>query len=291
MWTILAITLTGLFAQTINGSLGMAFGVISTTSLLALSFSPAAASSVVHLAEIGTSAANGAFHHRHRNVNWPVVLWVGIPGGVGAFVGAILLSSMPFTATKPVTAAILLGLGVIVLSRFVRTVSAPATRRLRPGPLMLLGLGGGFLDSTGGGGWGTIVTSTLSAANVLDPRRVIGTSTAARLFVAIAGSTGFIIGLGAANIDWIAVLALLAGGLIAAPFAARFAAAAPVRVVGLATGILIIILNVRQLLISLAPAMPVVVIAWAITTAAMIVSLVAGLRLNRKERRLDQISA
>jgi uncharacterized membrane protein YfcA len=284
MWTTLAITLTGFFAQTINGTLGMAFGVISTSSLLALSFSPAAASSVVHLAEIGTSAANGTFHHRRGNVNWPVVLWVGIPGGVGAFAGAIFLSSLDFSTAKPFTAAILLSLGIIVLLKFVRPELAPPARRLRGAPLALLGLGGGLIDSTSGGGWGTIVTSTLTASNALEPRKAIGTSSTARLIVALCGSAGFVLGLGALNIDWIAVLALLTGGLIAAPIAARFTAQAPARVIGLATGCLIVILNIRQLLISLAPATPWAVAVWAVAAALLLWGLQAGLRMNRRER-------
>ena len=112
MKTLVLLALVGLGAQLVDGSLGMAYGVTSTTLLLAIGTNPAAASATVHFAEIGTSLMSGLAHWKFGNVDWKVVAKVGVPGAVGAFIGANVLSSLSTEVAAPVMSLILLALGV-----------------------------------------------------------------------------------------------------------------------------------------------------------------------------------
>ncbi len=156
MRTLVLLALVGLGAQLVDGSLGMAYGVTSTTLLLAIGTNPATASATIHLAEIGTTLASGAAHWRFGNVDWKVVLRIGVPGAVGAFAGATFLANLSTEVAAPVMSLLLLALGVYVLSRF--TFAGLPTGRLglplRKRFLAPLGLVAGFVDATGGGGWG-----------------------------------------------------------------------------------------------------------------------------------------
>lgn len=250
MRSLILLALVGLAAQLVDGSLGMAYGVTSTTLLLAIGANPAAASATVHLAEIGTTLASGASHWRFKNVDWKVVARIGVPGAIGAFAGATFLSWLSTEIAKPVMALLLLGLGVYVLTRF--TVSGLRTDRLgqplRTRFLAPLGLVAGFMDATGGGGWGPVGTPAILASGRLEPRKVIGSIDTSEFFVAIAASIGFLVGLGGAGIDASWALALLIGGLIAAPIAAWLVRFVPPRVLGSAVGGIIIVTNARTLL-------------------------------------------
>src|SRR4051794_41542561 len=154
----------------------MAYGVTSTTLLLAIGTNPAAASATVHLAEIGTTLASGLSHWRFGNGDWRVVLRVGVPGAVGAFAGATVLSSLSTEAAAPVMSLILLALGVYLLARFTmrgidrRNLGKPLRKRF----LAPLGLVAGFVDATGGGGWGPVGTPALLASGRMEPRRGSG---------------------------------------------------------------------------------------------------------------------
>jgi uncharacterized membrane protein YfcA len=143
---------------------------------------------------------------------------------------------------------------------------------------------GGVVDATGGGGWGPIVTTSLTASSALEPRRAIGTTNTAEVFVSVAASIGFLLGIGAENIPWNFVLALLVGGLVAAPLAAKLVSKAPQRVLGLLTGTLIVLLNVRQLAVSVNAEFPLVLVAVGLALALCAWPLVVGLRLQARER-------
>ncbi|GGP86471.1 hypothetical protein GCM10010185_70240 [Saccharothrix coeruleofusca] len=156
MRQLVLLALVGLGAQLVDGSLGMAYGVTSATLLLAIGTSPAAASATVHLAEIGTTLVAGVAHWRFGNVDWRVVAKIGLPGAVGAFAGATFLSSLSTEVAAPVMSLLLLALGVYILVRFTTSglsrhdLGKPLRKRF----LAPLGLLGGFVDATGGGGWG-----------------------------------------------------------------------------------------------------------------------------------------
>ncbi|MFF8831141.1 sulfite exporter TauE/SafE family protein [Streptomyces sp. NPDC015131] len=250
MRTLILLALAGLGAQLVDGSLGMAYGVTSTSLLLAVGTNPAAASATVHLAEIGTTLASGAAHWRFGNVDWRVVAKIGIPGAVGAFAGATVLSQLSTDLAKPVMALILLGLGVYVLGRFtfMGLPTGNLGKPLRKRFLSPLGVVAGFLDATGGGGWGPVGTPAILASGRLEPRKVIGSIDTSEFLVAVAASAGFLLGLGSEGINASWAVALLVGGLIAAPLAAWLVRHVPPRVLGSAVGGLIILTNVRTLL-------------------------------------------
>ncbi len=289
MKTFVTFALVGLGAQLVDGTLGMAYGVTSTTLLLASGYAPAAASAAVHLAEVGTTLASGAAHWKFGNVDWRVVTRIGIPGAVGAFAGATFLSSLSTEDAAPWMAGILLALGVYILVRFatklptLRLDKPPKNRFLTP-----LGLVAGFIDATGGGGWGPVATPTLISSGRMIPRRVIGTVDTSEFLVAVAASVGFFIGIGSESIGYTTVLGLLVGGLIAAPIAAYLVRHVPGRMLGSLVGGVIIVTNSRTLMNSFeiggGTRAAIYAAEFAIWAAALAVSY-NGLRKDRREVR------
>jgi len=249
MQTLIVIAIAGLAAQLVDGSLGMGYGLTSSTLLIFAGLSPAAASASVHLAEVGTTALSGVAHHRFGNVDWHAVRRIAIPGGIGAFLGATLLSSLSTESAKPLASTLLFTLGIYVLLRFLLG-KARVQRKGRPGLRFLapLGLIGGFVDATGGGGWGPVTTPTLLADGRLAPNRVIGTVSASEFIVALSASAGFFTALGGEAVRLEFVAALLAGGLIAAPIAAYLVRHLNPRLLGVVVGGFICFTNARVLL-------------------------------------------
>ena len=250
MKTLVLLALVGLGAQLVDGSLGMAYGVTSTTLLLAIGTNPAAASATVHLAEIGTTLASGLAHWKFGNVDWKVVAKVGLPGAVGAFLGATVLSNLSTEIAAPVMSLILLSLGVYLLVRFTlrgldrRNLGKPVRKRFL-GPL---GLVAGFVDATGGGGWGPVGTPALLASGRMEPRKVIGSIDTSEFIVALAASLGFLLALGSQGVNIVWAAGLLVGGLIAAPVAAWLVRHIPPRMLGSLVGGAIVLTNSRTLL-------------------------------------------
>jgi uncharacterized protein len=239
--------LVGLVAQLIDGSLGMAYGVTSTTLLLTAGIAPAIASASVHLAEVGTTLASGAAHWRFGNVDWRVVGLMSVPGAIGAFCGAVALSSLSAETAAPAISVFLFCLGAYILVRFARR---PRERRARPrlpaAFLSPLGAFAGFMDAAGGGGWGPIGTPTLLSSGRLEPRKVVGSVDTGEFLVALGASAGFLVALPLADLDIAIVGALLAGGLIAAPIAAWLVRNLPARILGTAVGGMIVLTNARS---------------------------------------------
>jgi uncharacterized membrane protein YfcA len=250
MRKVIVLAIVGFFAQLIDGALGMAYGVTSSSLMLAAGLAPAAASASVHLAEIGTTLASGAAHWRFGNVDWKIVLRLGVPGAVGAFAGATFLSGLSSDAAKPWMAGILLGLGVYVLLRFTfGTLKTPEGKTsLRARFLSPLGLVAGFIDATGGGGWGPVATPTLLVSGKVEPRKVIGSVDTSEFLVAIAASVGFLIGIGNEGVNLAYVAALLVGGLVAAPIAAYLVRVIPPQLLGSLVGGFIVLTNSRTIL-------------------------------------------
>ncbi|SDZ09167.1 hypothetical protein SAMN05444365_105271 [Micromonospora pattaloongensis] len=249
MRKLLVLALVGLAAQLVDGALGMAYGVTSSTLLLLAGVAPASASASVHLAEIGTTLASGVAHWRFGNVDWRVVFRMAIPGAVGAFAGATFLSSISTEAAAPWMAGILLALGTYLLVRFARPLRQVTTRRpLRTRFLAPLGLVAGFVDATGGGGWGPVATPSLLVSARMEPRKVIGSVDTSEFLVAGAASLGFLIGLGSEGFILPTVAALLIGGLIAAPIAAWLIKVVPAQLLGAAVGGVIVLTNARTLM-------------------------------------------
>ncbi|MGY1814392.1 sulfite exporter TauE/SafE family protein [Blastococcus sp. SYSU D00820] len=295
MKTLILLALAGLGAQLVDGSLGMAYGVTSTTLLLAIGTNPAAASATIHLAEIGTTLASGLSHWKFGNVDWRVVAKVGVPGAIGAFAGATVLSNLSTEVAAPVMSLILLALGIYLLVRFTlrgidrRNLGKPVRKRFL-GPL---GLVAGFVDATGGGGWGPVGTPALLASGRMEPRKVIGSIDTSEFLVALAASLGFLVALGSQGIDFAWVAALLIGGLIAAPIAAWLVRHVPPRLLGSLVGGIIVLTNTRTLLRSDwldapdAVRYPIYVAIYLVWAAAVAWSFVQ----YRKDRALESADA
>jgi uncharacterized protein len=209
---LIALVAIGFFAQLVDGALGMAFGLISTTALLSLGLPPAQASAAVHTAEVATTAASGAAHLLHRNIHRRLFFTLGGAGVVGGVLGAYVLSNVDGRAIRPFVSAYLLVMGLLILMKAAKL--APTNEDAKVGYAAPLGLVGGFLDAVGGGGWGPLVTSTLIGSGHA-PRKVIGSVNAAEFFITVAVATTFFIELGMAHVEHIA--ALIFGGLLAAP--------------------------------------------------------------------------
>ncbi|WP_226671174.1 sulfite exporter TauE/SafE family protein [Metabacillus litoralis] len=240
----------GLLAQLIDGALGMAYGVTSSSLLLGFGIAPAVASASVHLAEIVTTAASGASHIKFGNVDKTTVKRLVIPGSIGAFLGATFLSNIPGDLAKPYISIFLLALGVYVLARFLfmfkvgeQKESIDLTKRKS----IPLGLVAGFADATGGGGWGPIATPVLLSQKGISARKVVGTVDTSEFAIAVSATVGFLISLGWAEVNWLWVGALMIGGLIAAPIAAWLVQKINAQLMGVLVGGFIILVNSRTL--------------------------------------------
>ncbi|MCD1286893.1 MULTISPECIES: sulfite exporter TauE/SafE family protein [unclassified Brevibacterium] len=293
MRQLIVLGFVGLIAQLIDGSLGMAYGVTSTTLLLAAGVAPAAASAAVHFSEIGTSLVSGISHHKFGNVDWKTVSILAVPGFIGAFVGATFLSGLNGDSATPWISGILLALGVYVIWRFLALGGRRPEFKGRPGVKLLLpvGLLGGALDSIGGGGWGPVGTTTLLSSGRLEPRKVVGSIDTSEFVVAVGGSLGFLFALGHSGIDWKIVAALLVGGVIAAPFAAWLVRVLPARILAVAAGGIIILTNVRTITLALGAStalLTTVLIALAVVWVGLIVHMV---RVERKVRKTEAAEA
>jgi uncharacterized protein len=244
---LLVLGIVGLFAQLVDGALGMAYGVSSTTLALAVGLSPAAASASVHMAELGTTAVSGLSHWRFGNVDWRTVRRIGVPGGAGGFLGAVVLGSVSANVAEPWMASILLALGVYILVRFTLGKRPQSNGRhyVRGRYLAPLGLTAGFVDAAGGGGWGPVATPALLATGKMEPRKVIGSVDTSEFLVALCASAGFLLALGSQGISWSVVAALMAGGVVAAPIAAWLVRRVTAQLLGATVGGLIVLTNSR----------------------------------------------
>jgi uncharacterized protein len=250
MRKLIVLGVVGLLAQLVDGSLGMAYGVTSSTLLLATGVAPAAASAAVHFSEIGTSLISGFSHHKLGNVDWRTVSILAVPGFLGAFAGATFLASLEGNSAKPWVAGLLLLLGGYVIWRFLALNGRRPTIKAHPSPLFLapMGVVAGTMDAIGGGGWGPVGTTSLLSSGRLEPRKVIGSIDTSEFVVAVGGSLGFLLALGSQGILWGYAGALLIGGVIAAPIAAWLVSRIPATVLGVAAGGLIVVTNVKTIL-------------------------------------------
>ncbi|MBN2048683.1 MAG: sulfite exporter TauE/SafE family protein [Anaerolineaceae bacterium] len=238
--------LVGFVAQMIDGALGMAYGVSSTSFLLSVGVSPAAASASVHMAEVFTTLVSGASHWKLGNVNKELVKRLAIPGVLGGIAGAYLLVNLPGNQLKPFVAIYLLIMGIRILIKAIR-FKHHVQRDQIPGKIQMsiLGLFGGFFDAIGGGGWGPIVTTTL-VSNGNSPRESIGSVNLTEFFVTFAEALTFIATLGLAS--WKVIIGLIVGGVVAAPLGAWMTRKIHVRAMMFIVSAVIIFLQVRTIL-------------------------------------------
>lgn len=286
MKNFLVLALVGLAAQLVDGSLGMAYGVTSSTLLLAAGIAPAAASAAVHFSEIGTTLVSGISHHKLGNVDWRTVSILAVPGAVGAFAGATFLASLPGDVAKPWVAGLLLLLGIYVVFRFLVMRGRRPQFKGHHSPAFLapLGLFAGAMDAIGGGGWGPVGTTTLLSSGRLEPRKVVGSIDTSEFLVAIGGSLGFLLALGSQGIAWQIAGALLLGGVIAAPFAAWLVKHLPAVVLGVAAGGVIILTNTKTILEALGASGTVVASVAGVLAVAWLAAIVFAVRDHRAQQ-------
>jgi len=236
-------TLAGFLAQLVDGSMGLGYGTISTTFLLAYGgVSPAIVSSRVHSARVFSSGVSGYSHHRFGNINKKLFRTIVIPGIVGAVLGASFayFGNQYSNYVRVPLSVYTVYLGYYILRKaFTRRQAGAKVRRAG-----WLASTGGFMDAFAGGGWGTLVTSTLITKRK-DPRYVIGSVCLAEFFVVLASSITFFILL--RSIPLLDVAGLIAGGIIAAPIAARLAGKLPARAMFIAVGALVILTSCSTL--------------------------------------------
>lgn len=242
-WTAVAV---GLFAQTVDGALGMAYGITATTFLLGTGASPAVASASVHISEIFTTGFSGMSHVKFGNVNKQLFLSLLIPGILGGILGAVVITQVDGAAIKPYVSAYLLLMGIYILGKAWRYLHL---RKHSPKHVGKLALFGGFVDSAGGGGWGPVVTTTLLGSGN-DPRTTIGSVNFAEFFLTLASGATFALLIG--TNAWPVVGGLIFGGLFAAPFAALLCKKLHARALLVIVGTLITTLSIYNLYQALA---------------------------------------
>ncbi|MDO3625242.1 TSUP family transporter [Mucilaginibacter sp. BT774] len=229
----------------IDGAIGMSYGVTSTTFSLSMGITPATASMGVHLSEILSNGIAGWMHYRMGNINWKLFKMLLIPGIIGAMLGATILSSLEHYSayTKPFVSLYTLILGIIIFRKGLKTGQKRTTAKIKR--IGLLGFGGGFIDAVGGGGWGSIVLSTLIAGG-RHPRFSLGTVKLSRFFIALMSSLTFIWFLGSAR--WEAVSGLVIGSALASPIAAKISNKISAKAIMMAVAIIVILISIRAIL-------------------------------------------
>lgn len=232
----------------IDGAIGMSYGVTSTSFSISMGIPPASASMAVHLSEIMSNGIAGWMHYRMNNVNWKLFKLLLIPGILGALTGAFILSSLEYysTYTKPVVSLYTLILGGVILRKAFVTGRKRSADKIKK--ISLLGLGGGFIDAVGGGGWGSIVLSSLIAGG-RNPRFSLGTVKLSRFFIALMGSLMFLTMLNGAH--WDAVAGLIIGSALASPIAARVSNQISTKTIMVAVGVIVMLTSLRSIILFL----------------------------------------
>lgn len=234
--------LVGFIAQTIDGALGMAYGVSSMSMLLTLGVSPAAASASVHASKVFTNLASGIAHWSFGNVDWVLVKKLGLAGMVGGGIGAFLLTTIPEAVIRPLVSIYLVVMAILIFWKVLKKREIKEVKT----HIYPLGLVGGFFDSLGGGGWGPIVTSTLLARGN-NPRCTVGSVNTAEFFVAVIQSITFFLTIGL--VHWQVILGLIIGGVISAPMAAFLVRKIPMRLLTNVIGFVIAAMGLRMIFI------------------------------------------
>lgn len=241
----------GFAAQLVDGALGMAYGLIATSVLLATGTPPAAASASVHTAEIVTTGLAGASHVWNRNIDWALFKKLAPAGVAGGIVGAYLLVGLPEAIVKAFVVAYLIAMAGLIARRIFKGPEENTTKAQRESslPMIPVGIGGGFFDAIGGGGWGPIVASTLLARGD-HPRPTIGSVSLSEFVLTMAISITFLLNLDLSRY-WTIVGGLIIGGAIAAPLAGILSRILPARVLLILVTIVVAtlaLLNLGQLI-------------------------------------------
>lgn len=252
LFFFIIVLMLGFFAQYMYGTLGMGYGVSSSSFLVAAGLSPVMVSASVHTSEVFATLVSGISHLKFGNVDRKITLPLTITGIIGGVFGAYFLSSLPSSIVSFLVGIVLLALGIRIFLKFfgkkhVMLTEGEFSQRF----LLFLGFVGGMVDAIGGGGWGAICTSTLISVNKTAPKNVIGSVTFARFFTTLAIVFTFGLVLGFGSFLWNIIIPLIIGGVIAGPVAAYTCKKIPSHILGPLVGITLIILNTRTIMVSL----------------------------------------
>ncbi|MEO5910681.1 MAG: TSUP family transporter [Pelobium sp.] len=230
----------------IDGAIGMSYGVTSTTFSLSMGIPPASASTAVHISEILSNGIAGWMHYRMGNINKKLLKLLLIPGIIGAVLGAFLLSSLEEYAqyTKPLISVYTLILGFVILNKSGIFKVKKRERSAKIKRIGTLGFTGGFIDAVGGGGWGSIVLSSLIAGG-RNARYSLGTVKLSRFFIALMSSLTFVTMLD--GLRWYAVAGLVVGSAIASPIAARVSNKLSAKTIMVAVSVIVILVSLRSI--------------------------------------------
>ena len=242
-WLLL---LVGLVCGFVDTSLGMGYGVTSATVLLVLGMAPAMVSASVHAAESIVDSSSAVFHLKLDNVDRDLLPQIIVPAIIASILGAVTLSWLALNFAKEVVRIILIGMGVVVLFRHARK-QEEAEFGLTRRKASVVAFIAAFLDITGGGGWGPIMTPTL-ILNGSEPRKAIGTVEFTEPFVSATAIIVFIFTLSLDASFLMTFLPLLIGGIVLTPAGAYIAGRIPKRFLGALVGLWLIILNLYGLL-------------------------------------------
>ncbi len=276
---LFVVAIAGFFASMVDGALGMGFGPTSSSILLSNGLSPALVSTTVNLAKIATGLVAGVSHWRFNNIDRQLVFRLAIPGALGALVGVTVLANINGDDLRPYLAAMLILVGLRILVRFSRPlplapdINDPNVRDDAPPEFDRTGVeiaaaAGGITNGLVGA-WGPVVTPFLLHRG-LTPRFAVGSVNTAEVAVATVSAGALIGSLGGSGLDWEILLAMLGGGVIAAPIAALVVRFIPARALGLAVALLLLVTNARELMGTWDPSSG----RWAIYL--LIVILIAG---------------
>ena len=241
-WFLIA----GFIFAMIDGAIGMSYGVTSTTFSLSMGVPPASASMAVHISEILSNGIAGWMHFKMGNVNKKLFKLLVIPGIIGAVTGAYILSSLEEYShyTKPFISVYTLILGIVILKKAIGIRKKKEKTDKKITKIMPLGFFGGFIDAVGGGGWGSIVLSSLIAGG-RNARYSLGSVKMSRFFIALMSSLTFVTMLN--GLQWYAVAGLVIGSAIASPIAAKVSNRISAKTIMVSVGIIVIIVSIRSI--------------------------------------------
>jgi uncharacterized membrane protein YfcA len=253
MSELVIVFLAGFAASLVDGALGMGFGPTSSSILLGTGLSPAAVSTTVNLAKVATGLSAAIAHWRFDNIDRRVVRRLAVPGSLGALVGVTVLANVDGDNLKPILSVLLLVMAARILLRFSR----PLPAKVGGGGEASEGhgydeRGTAVVAAAGGvtnglvGAWGPVVTPFLLHRG-LAPRYAIGSVNTAEVAVAVVASGSLLASVGGGGLDIAVVLAMLAGGVLAAPVAAWVMRFLPARGLGVAVAGLLFFTNIREL--------------------------------------------
>jgi uncharacterized protein len=237
----------------VDGALGMGFGPTSSTILLSAGVSPVATSTTVNLAKVVTGLASGGAHWRMGNVDRKLVMRLAVPGAIGAVLGTTVLATVEPDTIRPVLAGALIVVGIRLLLRFARTSttkdevsSVSIEPDLLSSPSLRLTAATGGVTNGLIGAWGPVVTPFLLHRRVA-PRVVVGSVNTAEVFVALVSAGSLVGQFGQGGVDVGVVLAMLCGGVVAAPLAAHAVRFVPPRLLGVSIAVLLLVTQIPQL--------------------------------------------